>query len=283
VIAMPRFATVGLRVVIAVAALVASGAGPAQDDFVLAERLHIGAYVVETYGAQEDGWAREELVRVIPPHGEPFEARDARVWLVEQQPDERWHRDAITYAPGDDITGDGVPDLLIEGYSMGAHCCFSYWLLSLGATLEVVWEGFTADASVTLVDLLGDGRVQLLTHDMSYAYAFCSFADSPAPLVVLDVVDGEVRVANTAYPDAYAPTIAWGLEWALHDLIDHDPDDQQFDPYHCRVAHLVLALLYSGREEAAAQAIVTFYRGSDPEAFREALWAIAHESPWYRP
>jgi hypothetical protein len=272
-----------LHVLVAGVALLASSPGSAQDDLVLADRLHIGAYLVETYGVQEDGWLLEELVRVIPPHGEPFEARAARVRLVEQLPDQRWHPDAISYAPGDEMSGDGVPDLLIEGYSMGAHCCFSYWLLSLGETLEVVWEASTADASVTIVDLLGDGRVQLLTHDMSYAYAFCSFADSPAPLVVLDLVDGEVRVANTAYPDAYAPTIAWGLEWALRDLIGHDDDDEPFDPFRCRIAHLVLALLYSGREEAAAQAIVTFYRGSDPEGFREALWAIAHESPWYRP
>ncbi len=31
-----------------------------------------------------------------------------------------------------DINGDGHPDLVIEGYSGGAHCCWTYWIISLG-------------------------------------------------------------------------------------------------------------------------------------------------------
>ena len=33
---------------------------------------------------------------------------------------------------GRDINGDGEPDLVFVGYSGGAHCCWTYWIVSLG-------------------------------------------------------------------------------------------------------------------------------------------------------
>ncbi|MBA2666801.1 MAG: hypothetical protein H0U69_07190, partial [Trueperaceae bacterium] len=123
---------------------------------------------------------------------------------------------------------------------MGAHCCFTYHLLSLGDDLRVLWRAETRDSAVVLVDLRGDGGRQLLMTDMSFAYEFCSFADSPAPTVVLQVQDAHVVVANSSFPEAYDRDIAWALERALEVRVDERPEIER-----CAVAHLVLTLLYA--------------------------------------
>jgi hypothetical protein len=33
---------------------------------------------------------------------------------------------------GEDVNGDGVPDVVLEAYSGGAHCCWTYYIISLG-------------------------------------------------------------------------------------------------------------------------------------------------------
>jgi hypothetical protein len=33
---------------------------------------------------------------------------------------------------GMDVNGDGVPDVVVETYSGGAHCCWTYYVVSLG-------------------------------------------------------------------------------------------------------------------------------------------------------
>src|SRR5713101_828578 len=34
---------------------------------------------------------------------------------------------------GVDVNGDGIPDVVLEAYSGGAHCCWTYYIISLGS------------------------------------------------------------------------------------------------------------------------------------------------------
>ena len=255
----------------------AAGTPPEVEEFVLVDTREIGAYRVETWATPRDGWAREAMVRVVPPEGEPLDVHDATVRFVEQDGREPWEPRSVRYAAGDDLTGDGVPSLLIEGYSLGAHCCFTYHLLALGETLDVVWAAETRDSGIMLVDLKGDGERQVLLADMTFAYAFCSFADSPAPTVVLRVGREGVSVANAAYREAYDRTLIPALAGALEDHGDRP------EVHRCRVAQLVLQLLYAGYGDAAERALERLYLGDDTSGFRDALWAMAEASPWFRP
>lgn len=255
----------------------AAGTPPEAEDLVLVDTREIGAYRVETWATPRDGWAREAMVRVVAPEGEPFEVHDAIVRFVEQDGLEPWEPRSVAHTPGDDLTGDGVPNLLIEGYSLGAHCCFTYHLLALGEALEVVWTAETRDSGIMLVDLKGDGGRQVLLGDMSFAYEFCSFADSAVPTVVLRVGREGVTVANAAYREAYDRTLIPALAGALENHGDRPA------VHRCRVAQLVLQLLYAGHGDVAERALERLYLGEDATGFRAALWAIAEGSPWYRP
>lgn len=89
-----------------------------------------------------------------------------------------------------DLTGDGVPELVLADWSGGAHCCFTYYVFTLGprfAVLDTIPLEHSDDARFQDVD--GDGALELRTRDWTFAYWNTSFMGSPAPEVVL--VPGE--------------------------------------------------------------------------------------------
>ncbi|TVR87134.1 MAG: hypothetical protein EA416_14715 [Trueperaceae bacterium] len=265
------------------AALSMGGAQGVSDDaafdvvFELESATMVAGWRVESWVPADWDRAFETVVRVVGSDARvAFELRDAVVVAFEQEAGPGWRADLVAVAPGDDLTGDGVPNLLVEAYTGGAHCCFHYALLSLGDTLEVLWEGFLADAGAVVTDLAGDGRRQLMTADMGFAYAFCSFAETPAPAVVLAIEPDGVRVANLDFAEVYEREIVFGLERVLQLPADAGPDSQA-----CALAQLYLSLLYGGRTDVAEAALERLFQGDDLQGFRDALWEIIDGSPWF--
>lgn len=276
-----RFVAAALLALASAASLAVAQDDPADAAFDAVFELEsattVASWRVETWVPADWDRAFETVLRVVGSDASvAFELRDAVVIAFEQEAGPGWRADLVAVAPGDDLTGDGVPNLLVEAYTGGAHCCFHYTLLSLGDTLEVVWEGFLADAGAVVVDLDGDGRRQLMSADMSFAYTFCSFAETPAPPVVLALEPGGVRVANLDFPEVFERELVWALERVLLLPADAGPDSQA-----CALAQLVLTLLYGGREELAEAALGRLFVGDDPRGFRDALWGIVEESPWF--
>lgn len=86
-----------------------------------------------------------------------------------------------------DLTGDRTPELVVETYSGGAHCCSVVYVLSLSAQVRLLLRYATGNAgSADIADLNRDGRLELVLGDDSFAYFddLC-FACSPSgiPLV----------------------------------------------------------------------------------------------------
>lgn len=87
---------------------------------------------------------------------------------------------------GRDITGDGVPDLVIAEWTGGAHCRFLFHVFGLGSQLCDLGTLDAGHADLAgFEDLDSDGRLEFVTPDWSFAYWRTSFAGSPAPLVIL--------------------------------------------------------------------------------------------------
>ena len=250
-----------------------------EQELELLEAVEVAGWRVETWGPAEGAWFREAVLRLVGTDGGvAFETRDAWLSVVEQQVEPGWRGDLVAMAAGDDLNGDGGPNLLLEGFSGGAHCCFTYTMLALDeAGVMVLMELFTSHAGASVVDLAGDGRRQLVTADMRYAYEFCSFAESPAPTVVFALEPEAVVVANLDFAEVYQREVVWALERVL--LMEEDAWPES---HACALAQLVLSLLYGGREAAAEAALVQLDRSGDPASFREALWAIAEASPWFQ-
>jgi hypothetical protein len=130
------------------------------------------------------------------------------VWRTEGSPSAR----TITLR---DLDGDGEPEILLEFWYGGAHCCFwtriYRWDESRGSYLNIahVW----GNVDYRLADLHHAGRLELVTADDRFAYAFTSFAGSGFPIQIWDYRGGRLVNTTRAYPDAIARDAALQWRW----------------------------------------------------------------------
>ena len=121
---------------------------------MLVETSLVAGWRIETWGPPAGECWREAVLRVVGDDGQViFETRDAWLQVVTQGEPGRLG-EHVAVAPGDDLNRDGGPNLLLEAYSGGAHCCFTYTLLALDqARVAVLMELFTSHAGAVVVDL----------------------------------------------------------------------------------------------------------------------------------
>jgi hypothetical protein len=84
-----------------------------------------------------------------------------------------------------DLDTDGEPEVLVDVFTGGAHCCFATEILRFDGTSYRASSRNWADAGYRLADLDDDGRPEFRTSDTRFACAFASFADSAFPIRVL--------------------------------------------------------------------------------------------------
>ena len=85
-----------------------------------------------------------------------------------------------------DLDADGEPEVLVDAYTGGAHCCALTEILRFDGTTYAPFEASWGNIGYELKDLDGDGRPDFSTLDDAFSYAFSSFAGSYHPPLVLD-------------------------------------------------------------------------------------------------
>jgi len=185
---------------------------------------------------------------------------------------------------GQDIDGSGHPNVIIESYSGGAHCCSETLVYDLAETLVPIGLPASPGGNATgeFVDLDGDSVFEFQTCDDSFAYAYCCYAGSPCVPVVL-VYDSEQRhyiPKSYAHPELYRDEIRFDTERAKLALTGGGDAGWDGTP-KCDVLPLVLDYLYSGAPEAAWDAFETYYLFPDRDAFRAEIEAVVGASPYY--
>jgi hypothetical protein len=99
-----------------------------------------------------------------------------------------------------DLDGDGEPEVLVDTFSGGAHCCLTTRLLSFNGTGYTPKDINYRDAGYQLKDADGDGRFELVGQDPIFAGAFTAFAGSALPPQVLAVDHGNVVDVTRKHP-----------------------------------------------------------------------------------
>jgi hypothetical protein len=101
----------------------------------------------------------------------------------------------------DDLDGDGEPEVIVDLYTGGAHCCYvSRFYRFNGATYVPADRNF-GDPSYRIDDLDGDGVKELITADYRFGYAFTAFAFSLMPVRIYDLRAGSWQLVTTRFPD----------------------------------------------------------------------------------
>ena len=99
-----------------------------------------------------------------------------------------------------DLDGDSEPEVLLDLYSGGAHCCFSSAIYRFSG---VSYERHThswGDLLYRIADLNHDGKQEFISGDGRFAYAFSSFAFSGFPIQIWSYQGGSFSNVTRRYP-----------------------------------------------------------------------------------
>ena len=113
-----------------------------------------------------------------------------------------------------DLEHDGEPDVVLNLYSGGAHCCTVLQVFSFdpGTMTYTKTERTFGDPDVRIVDLGHDGRLELVTADDSFAYAFTDYAGSGLPIEIETFAGGQFTDVTRSYPALVAKDAAFWLK-----------------------------------------------------------------------
>jgi hypothetical protein len=101
-----------------------------------------------------------------------------------------------------DLDGDGEPEVLVDLYWGGVHCCWSSriyrWHPTKAAYISSaqLWGNF----AYRLVDLDQDRQLEFVSADNRFAYEFTSFAGSSFPLQIWTYRGGRLLDTTRDYP-----------------------------------------------------------------------------------
>jgi hypothetical protein len=122
-----------------------------------------------------------------------------------------------------EITGDGVPDVIVDIFTGGAHCCSVSTIVqstpkSWGFPIVHNW----ADHGYRLDDAGGTPTPEFVADDARFTGAYSSYAGSAAPIRLYSMEGGTLHVVTTQFPDWIRRDITqWERRWQD---VDENPD-----------------------------------------------------------
>lgn len=241
---------------------------PPETGYLLQEERLINGYAVRVWRNPNDQLGFESILLVEAAGQVPI-----RVDMFS----------AIHDLTGGDLNADGFPDLVVETYSGGAHCCFGTQVFSLrpsGAAL--ILQKPESNAGGTFENLDGDQISEFVTYDDSFAYQYCPYAAGVLVKVVMAYDPGQDRYlpASPRFAGQYAEEIASNEQRAQSvpgELGEWDGTNI------CAILPLALDYLYTGQPERAQSEFATRYSGADAEAKWAEILKVVQSSPLYTP
>jgi hypothetical protein len=181
-----------------------------------------------------------------------------------------------------DITGNGIPELYIRGWSGGSHCCYHNYIIELSNPLSILFDVDTEDFKISFEDLDKDGIMEILTNESKFSYWHTYYVASPRPPVILSLQEGKYK-ADPVFMRKPAPTDMEIRELA-NDVKGWSGDGSVGPTVAWEYA---VDLIYSGNIESARKYVDLAWRDDKSGDFKtkdifwEELSSQIKESPYY--
>jgi hypothetical protein len=114
-----------------------------------------------------------------------------------------------------DLGGDSEPEVIVDAFTGGAHCCVLAEVLRFTGSAYERLETDWGSSGYNLEDLDGDGRPELNGYDFAFEDAFTSHAASFEPPLVLDY-DPTVKSGFRDVTRRFAAVVRKSAKDALH-------------------------------------------------------------------
>lgn len=183
---------------------------------------------------------------------------------------------SVNEVSGADLNGDGKPDLVVQGYSGGAHCCYTYRIVGLTQGLPLIRE---IHNQVPVVFKTGDdGKVELDTGDGVFDYFLVPHANAVIPQLFLRLEGNKLVDLGPEHLADYDREI----EKARSELSAEELEKLKKSNYSegmlfdqvltvQKVMTIVLNYLYSGRQDEAWHSLDQMWPESDRERVKKLI------------
>ncbi len=194
------------------------------------------------------------------------------------------HATEIVTLTDSDINGDGYPDMIVETYTGGAHCCMGTQVYSLGETPRLILEKPESNVGGQFKDLDGDNIYEFITADDVFVYQYCPYVSSPVVKVIMayDVREGRFLPASPNFPDKYAEAILSDTRNAERVAQAETFENDEWDETSkCSILPVVLDYIYLGDLKTARSELNRLYIYDDIDRFWNEVMLIVQDSPLY--
>jgi hypothetical protein len=191
---MHSFPKVALLAVLALAASSGTAlAGPVEESASLGETRAAFSYDKDEYEYTGMWLTVSRAGEVV--HDEPVRVSECEEPLC--MPGGFEDRRSLSVA---DLDGGGEPEVLLDVFTGGAHCCVATQVLRWDGTGYRTAERNWRDPGYEVEDISGDGVPELRSADARFAYRFASFAGSAMPVAIWRFQDGTFVDVTEAFP-----------------------------------------------------------------------------------
>jgi hypothetical protein len=189
------------------------------------------------------------------------------------------HGVEIDPVTGSDLDGDGYPEAVLQGYSGGAHCCWTYWIVSLGKRPELRARIYN-ERGIQFVESKPEGVYILVTSDGRFDYFDnLSHSSSPFPKIYLQFVRGKLIDVSPHFWNDYEEEIRrWREQLLPGDIASfrsrYKDDPAAFEELKCKILEIVLAYLQGGKSTEARRALGEMWPKEDIPRIEKLIQSI---------
>jgi hypothetical protein len=178
---------------------------------------------------------------------------------------------------GRDVNGDGVPDLVLEGYAGGLHGAYNYYIVSLSEKPGLIRKFETGAVPGEFIQGQHSGEIEIHTWDGEFfMFDGMATAFSPYPDVYLQIDGAKLRDISAQHKAGYDEAIRRmrrslpAADFARLRVIDESWEKAGEEQAASQVLKIAVAYLYSGRQSLARKTIREMW----PRFDQERIWAL---------